>query len=63
MKPSEPSGMVPLSTGLRLAHTKTLEEANKFLEGYLPKYNKRFSVAAASSTNRLRSEEAGNQMF
>lgn len=36
---------------LRLAAAKTLEEANKVLAAYLPKYNKRFSVAAANGTN------------
>ena len=36
---------------LRLAGAKTLEEANKVLAAYLPKYNKRFSVAAANNTN------------
>ncbi len=36
---------------LRLAGAKTLEDANKVLAAYLPKYNKRFSVAAASNTN------------
>jgi len=29
---------------LRLAGSATLEEANRFLEGYLPLYNQRFSV-------------------
>ena len=36
---------------LRLAGSKTLEEANKVLREYLPQYNKRFSVAAANNTN------------
>jgi hypothetical protein len=36
---------------LRLAKAKTLEEANKVLVGYLPKYNQRFSVEAARSAN------------
>ncbi|MBF0523420.1 MAG: hypothetical protein HQL24_10265 [Candidatus Omnitrophica bacterium] len=31
---------------MRLAGIKTIEEANKFLKGYLPKFNKRFRVAA-----------------
>ncbi len=31
---------------MRLKGIKTIEEANKFLEGYLPVYNKRFSVKA-----------------
>jgi len=32
---------------LRLAQAKTLEEANRVLEEYLPRYNKRFAVPAA----------------
>lgn len=36
---------------MRLVGIKTLGEANKFLEGYLPKYNKRFSVPAMVSTD------------
>ncbi len=32
---------------MRLKEIYTVEEANKFLEYYLPIYNKRFSVAAA----------------
>lgn len=36
---------------MRLANIKTLEDANKFLEGYLTKYNKRFRVPARNSSN------------
>lgn len=36
---------------LRLAQAKTLEEANKVLEIYLPKYNRRFEVPAANKAN------------
>ena len=36
---------------LRLENVKTLEEANQVLTAYLPKYNKRFSVAAANNTD------------
>ncbi len=36
---------------LRLAGARTLEEANQILEGYLPKYNRRFEIPAASKTN------------
>jgi len=31
---------------MRLADIKTLEEANAFLQGYLPKYNEQFSIQA-----------------
>ena len=31
---------------MRLADVSSIKEANRFLEGYLPKYNKRFSVEA-----------------
>ena len=34
---------------MRLEGIKTVEEANKFLEGYLPKFNKRFNVIAKKS--------------
>lgn len=40
---------------MRLAGTKTLEEANKVLEGYLPKYNRRFEVPAANKADLHRS--------
>lgn len=36
---------------MRLAGIKTLEEANKFLKGFLTKYNKRFRVLARSAVN------------
>jgi hypothetical protein len=36
---------------LRLAGAKTKEEANKFLEGYLPVYNKKFEVSPANDTD------------
>ncbi len=36
---------------LRLAGAKTLEEANKVLERYLPKYNRRFEIPAASKAD------------
>ena len=34
---------------MRLEGVKTLKEANRFLKGYLPKHNKRFSVKPAMS--------------
>ena len=36
---------------MRLAGVKTKEEANQFLEAYLPKYNRRFSVRAREEAN------------
>lgn len=36
---------------MRLANIKTLEEANKFLELYLPKYNKKFNVLPKSEAD------------
>lgn len=36
---------------MRLANIKTLEGANKFLEGYLSRYNERFRVPAKNSVN------------
>lgn len=36
---------------MRLAGVKTKEEANQFLETYLPKYNRRFSVKARDEAN------------
>lgn len=36
---------------MRLAGVKTKEEANKFLDKYLPKFNKRFSVLAKSDVD------------
>ena len=40
---------------MRLAGVRTKEEANKFLEIYLPKYNQRFSVIAREEANLHRS--------
>ena len=36
---------------MRLANVSNLEEANRFLSGYLPIYNRRFSVKAAEGAN------------
>jgi hypothetical protein len=36
---------------MRLGGVSSIEEANEFLESYLPKYNKRFSVVARSRTD------------
>jgi hypothetical protein len=36
---------------LRLAHVTTCEAANRFVEGYLPRYNRRFSQPARSAVN------------
>jgi hypothetical protein len=36
---------------MRLAGVKTKEEANRFLETYLPKYNRRFTVRARQEAN------------
>jgi len=36
---------------MRLAGVRTKEEANRFLETYLPKYNRRFSVKAREQAN------------
>jgi len=36
---------------LRLAGVTTLEEANRFLEAYLPRYNRRFTVLPAQATD------------
>ena len=44
---------------MRLAGVSNIEEANKFLEGYLPKYNKRFSVIARSSADLHRPVPGG----
>ena len=35
-----------LVTELRLAGATTMEEANEFLQEFLPRFNKRFAVAA-----------------
>ena len=42
---------------MRLEEIKTKEEANKFLVKYLPKFNKRFNVAAKASGDYHRSAE------
>lgn len=36
-----------LVSEMRLARTRTLEQANDFLEGFLPRFNKRFACTAA----------------
>jgi len=36
---------------LRLARIATLEDANRFLEGYLPRYNQRFAVTPAQTAD------------
>lgn len=38
-----------LSTEFRINHIKTIDEANKFLESYIEKYNLQFSVSARST--------------
>lgn len=43
---------------MRLAGIKTLEDANKFLEAFLIKYNERFRVAAKNSANLHRKKPA-----
>ena len=45
---------------LRLSDAKTLEEANKVLEKYLPKYNRRFEVPAANTANLHRETKGLN---
>ncbi|MEA3347040.1 MAG: ISNCY family transposase [Candidatus Auribacterota bacterium] len=40
---------------MRLEGVSSIKEANKFLERYLPKYNRRFSVPAVKSANLHRS--------
>ena len=44
---------------LRLAGTATIEEANRFLEGYLPIYNRRFAVQPARAADLHRPRPAG----
>ena len=44
---------------MRLAGVKTLEEANRFLARYLPRYNRRFCVPAAQETDLHRPIPAG----
>jgi hypothetical protein len=43
---------------LRLTGVSTLEEANRFLEGYLPIYNLRFAVPPAQAADPHRSRSA-----
>lgn len=47
---------------MRLAGVKTKEEANKFLETYLPKYNRRFGVKARGEGNLHRPRPADREM-
>ncbi len=42
---------------MRLEDIKTLEEANRFLEKYLPKFNKQFMVAVKKSSDYHRSAQ------
>lgn len=44
---------------LRLAGVSTLDEANRFLEGYLPLYNRRFTVPPAQAADLHRPRPAG----
>lgn len=44
---------------MRLAGISNIEEANKFLRSYLPKYNRRFSVVARSSADLHRAVPNG----
>jgi hypothetical protein len=44
---------------MRLAGVATLDEANRFLEGYLPLYNRRFTVLPAQATDLHRPRPAG----
>ena len=44
---------------MRLAEVSTMEEANRFLEGYLPIYNQRFSVQPAQATDLHRPSPTG----
>ena len=44
---------------MRLGGAKTLEEANKVLENYLPKYNRRFEVPAANAADLHRKAVKG----
>jgi len=47
---------------MRLAGINTLEEANKFLEGYLAKYNKRFRVLAKNAVNLHRKKPSKHDL-
>ncbi|MGH7207972.1 MAG: ISNCY family transposase [Nitrospiraceae bacterium] len=44
---------------MRLARVATLDEANRFLEAYLPLYNRRFAVQPAQTTDLHRPRPAG----
>ena len=47
---------------MRLAEVSTREEANRFLESYLPIYNQRFSVQPAQTTDLHRPRPAGRAL-
>jgi len=47
---------------MRLAGVKTMEEANRFLEGYLPIYNQRFEVQPAQAADLHRPIPAGCEL-
>ena len=47
---------------LRLARVSTLDEANRFLETYLPIYNQRFTVQPAQATDLHRPRPAGGAL-
>ena len=47
---------------LRLAWIATLDDANQFLEAYLPQYNRRFSVQLAQSTDLHRPRPASREL-
>lgn len=47
---------------LRLAGIATLEEANRFLEGYLPIYNRRFAVPPAQAADLHRPRPAHREL-
>jgi len=44
---------------MRLAGVSSIREGNRFLKGYLPKYNKRFVVKAVGTVNMHRTVPAG----
>jgi hypothetical protein len=47
---------------LRLARITTLETANRFLEGYLPRYNRRFAVPPAQTADLHRPTPPGREL-
>ena len=47
---------------LRLAGVSTLEAANRFLDGYLPVYNRRFSVQPAQPADLPRPRPAHREL-